>query len=307
MTLVTGEKQVILLSYSYMNIFKKMLGLAPQPTDDGAYTPSPLALRLATDSTTDFDGGEYSNPYTGGKLKVLMVCTEERNMVMANGMKFSTGNHPVEMALPMLHLINAGFEIDIVTPTGGSAKIEMWAMPRKDEAVLKLYRDFADAFEHPGSLSDFVANSMTDDTPYIAVYLPGGHGAMLGLPDNPDVGKLLHWAHNRNLFTLALCHGPAALLAANNGGPSNYIYHGYKIAAFPDAVDRQTPLIGYMPGHMPWKFGEKLNELGVIIVNSKADSSCYLDRRLISGASPKAANDFGRLAADTLLGVVHAG
>jgi molecular chaperone Hsp31 and glyoxalase 3 len=228
-----------------------------------------------------------------------MVCTEERNMVMANGKKFSTGNHPVEMGLPMLHLLNAGFEIDIVTPTGAPAKIEMWAMPDDDEDVTKLYRDFADAFENPGSLADLVENSMTDDAPYIAVYLPGGHGAMLGLPNNPDLGKLLRWANDRDLYTMAICHGSAALLAANDD--SDFIYDGYKIAAFPDAVDKQTPMIGYMPGHMPWKFGEKLNELGVTIVNRKADDTCFLDRRLISGASPKAANGFGRLAANTLI------
>lgn len=280
----------------------KILGVAPKRTNDGAFIPSPIALKLATDSQTDFDGGSYSNPYEGGKLRVLMVCTEERDMVMANGKKFSTGNHPVEMALPMLHLLNAGFEIDIVTPTGAPVKIEMWAMPDKDDDVQKLYRDFADAFENPGSLADFVANSMTDNAPYIAIYLPGGDGAMLGLPDNPDVGKLVHWAHNRDLYTLALCHGPAALLAADDG--DGFLYDGYKMAASPDAVDRQTPLFGYMPGHMPWKFGERLSALGVRIVNTKADDSCYIDRRLISGASPKAANDFGRLAANTLLDAV---
>jgi len=262
-----------------------------------------LALKLATTSKTDFDGGAYDKPYKGEKKKVLMVCTEERNMVMANGTKFSTGNHPVEMGLPMLHLLNAGFEIDVFTPTGASVKIEMWAMPDKDEAVQKLYRDFADAFENPRSLADFVANEMTDESPYIAVYLPGGHGAMLGLPDNSDVGKLIHWSHKRDLYMLAICHGPAALLAADDGG--KFIYDGYKIAAFPDAVDKQTPMIGYMPGHMPWKFGEKLSALGMTIVNTKADNSCYVDRRLVSGASPKAANDFGRLAANTLLEAVH--
>lgn len=285
------------------NPLRKLLGAAPIPTDDGAFSPSRLALKLATTSKTDFDGGVYDKPYKGGKKKVLMVCTEERNMVMANGTKFSTGNHPVEMGLPMLHLLNAGFEIDVFTPTGAPVKIEMWAMPDKDEAVQKLYRDFADAFENPRSLADFVANEMTDESPYIAVYLPGGHGAMLGLPDNSDVGKLIHWSHKRDLYMLAICHGPAALLAADDGG--KFIYDGYKIAAFPDAVDKQTPMIGYMPGHMPWKFGEKLTALGMTIVNTKADNSCHIDRRLVSGASPKAANDFGRLAANTLLEAVH--
>jgi molecular chaperone Hsp31 and glyoxalase 3 len=282
-----------------MSFIKNLFKAAPTPTEDGAFQPSPLALKLATSPKTDYDGGAYANPYTGGDKRVLMVCTEERNMTMANGKKFSTGNHPVEMGLPMLHLLAAGFEIDIVTPTGAAAIIEDWAMPREDEAVLKLYRDYADAFAKPGSLSDFVASSMTNDGPYVAIYLPGGHGAMLGLPENEDLGKILRWAHEQDLFTLAICHGPAALLAAGDG--QSFIYNGYKIAAFPDAVDKQTPMIGYMPGHMPWKFGEKLNALGVEIVNSKADATCHIDRRLISGASPKAANDFGRLAAETLL------
>ena len=282
-----------------MSILRKLIGTAPTPADDGAFSPSSLALKLATSSTTDYDGGAYAAPYTGGNLRVLMVCTEERNMVMANGKAFSTGNHPVEVALPMLHLLNAGFEIDIVTPTGAPAKIEMWAMPDGDEDVKKLYRDFADAFENPGSLADFVATSMTEDAPYVGVFLPGGHGAMLGLPDNPDLGKLLRWAHGQDLHTLSLCHGPAALLAADDA--AGFIYEGYKIAAFPDAVDKQTPMVGYMPGHMPWRFGEKLTALGVTIINKKADNTCFLDRHLISGASPKAANDFGRLAANTLL------
>lgn len=60
-----------------------------------------------------------------------------------------------------------------------------------------------------------------------------------------------------------------------------------------------------MPGHMPWKFGEKLEALGVTTINTKADNTCHSDRRLISGASPKAANAFGRLAAETLLKTVR--
>ena len=87
-----------------------------------------------------------------------------------------------------------------------------------DEAVKKLFGDFDHALKNPGSLKDFVANSMTDDSPYLGVFLPGGHGAMLGLPDNPDVGKLLRWAHKRGLYTMAICHGPAALLAAKEEG-----------------------------------------------------------------------------------------
>ena len=164
-------------------MFKKLLGIAPNPTEDGAFMPSRLALKLATSSKTDYDGGAYLKPYKGGKSRVLVVLTEERNMTMANGKKFSTGNHPVEMALPMLHLQAAGFALDIVTPTGAPAAIEMWAMPKEDIAVTKLFSDYAAAIKNPGSLVNFAVNSLIDDTPYVGVFIPGGHGAMLGLPE----------------------------------------------------------------------------------------------------------------------------
>ena len=75
-----------------MSILRKLFGAAPTPAEDGAFSPSPLALKLATSSKTDYDGGAYDNPYEGGQLRVLIVCTEERDMVMANGKTFSTGN-----------------------------------------------------------------------------------------------------------------------------------------------------------------------------------------------------------------------
>jgi len=277
----------------------------PTATEDGAFSPSSLALKLATSSTTDFDNTSYENKYTGHK-KVLMICTEERNMTMANGKKFSTGNHPVEMLLPILHLKNAGFEVDIVTPTGKPVIIEMWAMPEDDEHVRAIYSEYKKKFENPGNLSDFVRYSMNSSTDYLAVFIPGGHGAMLGLPENKDLNKLIHWSYDNDLFMLAICHGPAALLAANLDSDNDaFVYKDYKIAAFPDAVDEQTPMIGYLPGQMPWKMGEKLNNLGVTIINQEADNTVYVDRKLITGASPQAANAFGKLSATELLKEVN--
>jgi molecular chaperone Hsp31 and glyoxalase 3 len=284
-------------------MFKKLLGIAPTQTEDGAFSPSWLSLKLATSAKTDYDGGFYKNPYEGGKARVLVVLTEERNMMMANGKKFSTGNHPVEMALPMLHLINAGFELDLVTPTGAPAIIEQWAMPNDDTSVAKLFAEYDDALAKPNSIVDFANNSLTDDSPYVGVFIPGGHGAMLGLPEDPNLGKLLRWAHKKDLHIITLCHGPGTLMSAKDG--SKFIFSGYKIAVFPDSVDKQTPLIGYLPGRMTVELGAQLKELGLNIINKKADDTCQVDRNLITGASPYASNKLGRLAAETLLKVVH--
>ena len=297
-------KKILLGILAIVIILFVVIYFAAKPTqiEDGSYIPSPLALKLATSATTDFDNTVYENKHTGNK-RVLMICTEERNMTMANGEKFSTGNHPVEMMLPILHLKNAGFEVDVVTPTGKSVAVEMWAMPTEDENVAKIFSEFKNKLERPRSLNKFVNTTMNDSiNNYAAIFIPGGHGAMLGLPENKDVNKVLQWSHNNDMYTLAICHGPAALLAANiDGNKENYIYKGYKIAAFPDAVDAQGPTIGYTPGAMPWIYGKKLNNLGVTIINTEADNTVHIDRKLITGASPFAANAFGKLAASELL------
>ncbi|MCA3924140.1 MAG: protein deglycase HchA, partial [Burkholderia sp.] len=80
---------------------------APDPAEDNAFFPSPYSLSQYTSSKTDFDGADYPNPYTGGKWKVLMIATDERYVLMTNGKMFSTGNHPVEMLLPMHHMDKA--------------------------------------------------------------------------------------------------------------------------------------------------------------------------------------------------------
>ncbi len=289
-----------------MSWLSNILFWLPKKETDGSYSPSGLALKLATVKKSDYNQVEFQDVYTEGRLKVLMICTEEKNMVMKNGKVFSTGNHPVEMIVPMLHLRNAGFEIDIITPTGKPVQIEMWAMPPEDEAVQSLYQNYKDKFEHPGSVTEFVKHSMIDNSDYVAVFLPGGHGAMLGLPENPEVGKIIRWSHQQGMHMLAICHGPAALLAANiDTEDDDFIYNGYKMNAFPDAVDKQTPSIGYMPGHMPWKIGEALSSVGITTINRKIKGDCHIDRKLISGDSPLAANEFGKLSAKALLAEIN--
>ena len=280
-------------------MFKKLLRIAPKLENDGSYSPSVLALKLAVPAKTDYENISYQ-PYLGKRSKIVVIFTEQKNMMMKNGKAFSTGNHPVEAILPMLHLKKAGFEFEIVTPTGKPVVFEMWAMPSEDENVINFYNEYKTQFEKPGSLQDFVDNSLNDDLSYAAVFVPGGHGAMLGIPEDNNVGKVLRWAHDKRLFTITLCHGPGSLLSTKLDG-NEFIYKGYQMTVFPDSVDKQTPMIGYLPGHMPWKLNEKLTALGAVIVNKKSDSSTHVDRKLITGASPLAANELGKLAANTLL------
>ena len=271
----------------------------PNLEEDGSYSPSSLALILGTVSKTDFEEIKYTK-YQGDKSKVLVIFTEQKNLEMKNGKSFSTGNHPVEALVPMLHLKNAGFDFEIATPTGKPVVFEMWAFPEQDQQVKAIYNEYKSSFEHPKKLTEFITNSFANDSSYAAVFIPGGHGAMIGIPDDRNVGKVLNWAHQNDLFTITLCHGPGALLSTTLDN-QKFLYDGYKMAVFPDAIDEMTPLIGYLPGHMILGVSERLKNLGAIIVNTESDKTVCVDRKLITGASPSASNELGKLAANTLL------
>jgi len=271
----------------------------PKLETDGSYSPSSLALTLGTVEVTDFENITYSK-YEGKKSKILVIFTEQKNLKMKNEKFFSTGNHPVEALLPMLHLKNAGFDFEIVTQTGKPVVFEMWAFPQKDENVKAIYNEYKSNFENPKKLSDFIDASLANTESYAAVFVPGGHGAMIGLPEDQNVGKVLRWAHDHDLFTITLCHGPGSLLSTTLNN-QEFLYKGYNMAVFPDAVDEMTPIVGYLPGKMVSGVSENLKKLGANIVNTESDKTVCLDRKLITGASPLASNELGKLAAKTLL------
>lgn len=269
---------------------------APDPAEDNAFFPSPYSLEQFTSPRSDLEGADYPNAYQDGRLKVLMIGADERYLLTDNGTMFSTGNHPVETLLPMYHLDKAGFAFDVATISGNPVKFEHWAMPSEDEEVKNFFAKYRDSFKTPLKLADVIAEGL-DGADYIAVFIPGGHGALIGLPNNRDVKTVLEWANNNDKFVISLCHGPAAFLSV---GQSN-MYKDYKICVFPDAVDAHVPDMGYMPGHLTWKFGEKLKALGFEIMNDDVSGATHQDRKLLTGDSPFAANALGKLAAQALL------
>ena len=282
-----------------------MTKLTIEPVKDraehNAYFPSDYSLSIYTNLVTNFDGFKFDKTYSGGKYKVLMIATDERYLQMANNKYFSTGNHPVETLLPMLHIDGAGFEIDIATLSGNSVKLEMWAMPEKDESVMNFYNKYLNKFENPLKLDTILDQVTAEDSPYLGVFIPGGHGALINLPESKEVKDVLKWALNNDKKIITLCHGPAALLAGAID-EKEFLFKGYEMTVFPDSIDEgANQEIGYMPGKLKWLLAEKLESLGVKILNEAISGQVHIDRNLITGDSPLAANNLGIVVADELL------
>ena len=262
--------------------------------DDGDFDPSPFTLFMGTSKKTSYKPVDHEVRYTGSK-PILVACTDEYRMPMENGKVFATGNHPVEMLVPMLHFRDAGFTFDIATATGGAVQLEMWAYPTDDENVKTFHEEIKSKMEKPKALS-----SITSIDEYAAIFIPGGHGCMINLPKNAALGALLHKAHEKGLPTVTLCHGPSALLSTKCGKGQEFAYEGYKIMCFTDRTDGFTPKLGYLPGNMPWKCQEALEEEGIQVLNKSESGAVHQDRELITGDSPNAANNLGVLAAPIL-------
>ncbi|WP_220093445.1 glyoxalase III HchA [Flexivirga caeni] len=273
----------------------------PDAAEKGAFFPSPYSLSQYTSDETNFDGlaietGEYS-----GSGRVLVIATEERYMLMQNDTMFSTGNHPVETLLPLHHVIGAGFKVTIATRTGAPAKFEWWAFPREDYAVNATWEELREQFRSPASLADVVAGQLGPGSDYLGVFIPGGHGAMLKLNDSPEVASVIDWAQENDKLVITLCHGPAALLASSSSDGASP-FTGYRVCAFPDSLDQGANVdIGYLPGQMPWALGEALTKAGLELANDDMTGATARDRNLLSGDSPLAANDLGKMAARALI------
>ncbi|KGQ52884.1 glyoxalase III HchA [Gallibacterium anatis] len=287
-----------------------MTELSKKPVADraehNAFFPSDYSLTQYTSKVTDFDGFKFDKSYSGDKHKVLMIATDERYIEMKNGKLFSTGNHPVEMLLPMLHMHHAGFEIDVATLSGNPVKLEIWAMPEEDKAVMDLYNQYLPKLVNPKKLADILPEVLSENSPYIAVFIPGGHGVLAGIPHSKEVKSVLNWALNQDKHIITLCHGPASLLAASvDEKAEDYPFKGYEICVFPDALDEGANQdIGYMPGKLQWLVAENLEKLGVKVLNKGITGQVHKDRKLLTGDSPLASNALGILAAEELLKTV---
>ncbi len=272
-----------------------------EATGEG-YIPSPIGRMLGVDKKTDFEASDFGGKkYTGDK-KVMVLCTEERYLEMQNGKLFSTGNNVQETMVPLMHLVNAGFDFEVVTPTGNPAILEEWSIPKKDKNVLNFKEANKSKFENPLSLESLVNNNkLNDNSEFIALFLPGGHGAMLGLPEDSNVGTLIRWIKNSDKHLVAVCHGPAAMIATATNNEEPHPYSGYKMVAFPDELDVKSPSLGYLPGQLPWLQVEALEKQGIdVISGDKVTGATHIDRKLISGDSPLSCDELGKITVEAL-------
>ncbi len=137
-------------------------------------------------------------------------------------------------------------------------------------------------FQHPVALAALTDAELSE---FDAVFAPGGHGPMVDLADNPDVGRLLAALQARRAPIAALCHGPAMLLAAPERADGLWLFDGYRMTSFTDDEEDQTEpgLLG-----LAWLLDVALKNAGAVFDDGPAAwfSHVVVDRNLITGQNP---------------------
>jgi putative intracellular protease/amidase len=243
------------------------------------------------------------------KGKVLVLVSSGHGLPLKDGKVYTgAGYYLNELTVPVRTLMSEGYEITFANPKGNTPQMDVHsAVPDffgGDEAKLQDYLKFRDTLiglKNPKRIADVIASGLDQ---YDAVFVPGGHGPMMDLLDDPDAGTVLRHFHKTSKPTAVLCHGPISLLsalpnatevvAALSAGDAagahakaqGWIYSGYKMTIFSTAEEQQRE---------PLEIGGKVlfypdfalsTAGGDVSVLAPWTSYVVHDRELISGQNP---------------------
>lgn len=226
---------------------------------------------------------------TAVSTKVLIVVTSHAQL--GNTGK-STGYYLPEVTHPYAVLAEKGIGIDIASPSGGKAPLDVSSLNLND-AVNKAF------WENPAQkaqLEQTLPLAEVDSRKYRAVLFAGGHGTMWDFADDPHVKRIIREVYESGGVVAAVCHGPAALVNATLSGGA-YLVAGKSVAAFSDAEEEAVGLTKVMPF---------LLESALVRRGAKYSKAplwqehVVVDGRLVTGQNPASAGGVGRAVADLL-------
>ena len=210
---------------------------------------------------------------------ILMLVTGADQM--PNGEH--TGLWLEEFAIPYKLFTNAGYQVEVVTPQGGTAPID----PRS-EPTLELIADWQGAIQ---SLANTKPLEAANSEEFDAIFIPGGHGVMFDLATDPNVSALIQQFYTEGKPIASVCHGPAALVNVVQEDETPLV-EGKKMTAFSDAEEQAVGLAE----EMPFLLETKLIELGAKVkTKRKFKSYAVKDGNLITGQNPASSKATAKL------------
>ncbi|MEU4097016.1 type 1 glutamine amidotransferase domain-containing protein [Streptomyces sp. NPDC026673] len=214
--------------------------------------------------------------------KILFVLTGASSWTLADGTEHPTGFWAEEAVTPYRVLTAGGHEVVVATPGGVVPTVDRGSLAAEVNGGEEGARAVAGELEAMTALRRPIKLEEADLDDYAAVFYPGGHGPMEDLAVDPVSGRLLTAALDSGKPLGVVCHGPAALLAAERADGS-WPFAGYRLTAFTNTEETQAGLAG----RAPWLVQDRLVALGADFREGEPWAPHVVtDRNLITGQNP---------------------
>jgi putative intracellular protease/amidase len=190
-------------------------------------------------------------------------------------------------------MIDAGVEVDFVSPKGGAPPVDEKSQAPRDRAN----RAFSEHAPSVAQLAATLTPDAVDPARYDAIYFAGGHGAMWDFPTDSGLTRLAEAIYEKGGVVAAVCHGSAALLNLKraDGKP---LVAGQAVTGFANLEER---LAGLMK-HVPFALEDQLKQKGAAYKRAFLPFTSHVEvgDRLVTGQNPQSARATARAVLELL-------
>ncbi|WP_446040158.1 type 1 glutamine amidotransferase domain-containing protein [Streptomyces sp. SID1121] len=214
--------------------------------------------------------------------KILFVLTGADHWTLADGTQHPSGYWAEEAVAPYRAFKEAGHRIVVATPGGVVPTVDKGSLAPGANGGQEGADDIIRALASMTELQHPVKLAEVDLADFDAVFYPGGHGPMEDLAVDADSGRLLTATLASGKPLGIVCHGPAALLAAEAvDGASPFA--GYRVTGFTNDEERQ----GGLADRAKWLLQDRLVEIGTDFQEGGSWAPhVVVDRNLVTGQNP---------------------
>jgi putative intracellular protease/amidase len=224
--------------------------------------------------------------------RILMIVTGHAQLG-ATGKP--TGIWAEELAAPYFALRDAGTQITLATPNGGTAPLDPGSVKAPGQNSPVVERLLADA-ELQQQLQATPAVAALNSSDFDALFFPGGHGTMWDLPQSQAVTHAVEHMLGAQRPVAAVCHGPAGLVNAKRPDGKPWVA-GLRVNAFTDAEEAAVGLTEVVP----FALETRLRELGAHFESAAPwQAHAVRDGALITGQNPQSSEKVAALLLDAL-------
>ena len=190
---------------------------------------------------------------------ILIVLSAADKWTRADGSIYESGVWTQEFVDLDEAFLRADFKVDLASPGGIVPTMDKRSLDPNTvgEQIAERMRAYLDETATP--IKKPLVLAEIDTSKYDAIVVPGGHGPVEDLYKDPDMGRVLIEADKADKVIAAVCHGPAALLAARdeNGG---WPFAGRKMTSLSDEEEIEFGTAA----NAPWLLADTLRKQGAL-------------------------------------------